>query len=377
MQSLIALFLPCVLLSSALLAHCPAVAAEPPPPEFQKHVANLIRQLGADKFQDREAAARDLEAAGPAALDQLRQATKSTDLEIARRAADIIPIVERNAEIAALIQIVAKDPESSKRWRAAEQLGYHGKHAAAAFPVLLEAVKDEYPLVRYAAVMALARVDASRAIPKLIDIVKGPLGYDVLACRAAVALGEIGSPAVAAVPALVEALGSKEKVVRREAAHALGLIGGDHPKQVSALLKALDDAELEVRLRAVEAVGRMKRQPADCVPALIELLKKQKPPQGNAVLQPEQAEYFRAALQALGQFGSDAKDGVPTLLEVLRIKNYINGAHLDAIAALERIGPGAKEAVPLLQDLAAGRLYDGVYAEKAERALQAILKPQQ
>ncbi|MBL8793758.1 MAG: HEAT repeat domain-containing protein [Planctomycetia bacterium] len=339
------------------------------PANDPQRVVALIRQLGADKFQDREAASRALEAAGAEALEPLRQAAKGTDLEIARRAAEIVPIVERNVEIAALIQVVARDTEWTKRMDAAEKLGHHGKYAARAFPMLLAATKDEYPLVSYAAIKALGRVDPKRALPELIGIAQGPVGYGSLPGVAAIALGEIGPLAREAVPVLVELLAGKDRFVRRESALALGLIGGNDARLAPALLKATSDSEQEVRYRAVEAVGRLQELTAECVPALIDFLQKHQGPEEdlfrhNAVV--------GAALQTLGRLGPRAEKAVPVLLTVLKNERFINGAHVDALKTLELIGPAAKEAVPLLNDLAAGRMYGGVYRNKARRVLEAI-----
>src|SRR5436853_521472 len=40
-----------------------------------RHIAQLIDQLGSKKFQERELAARELDVAGPAALEPLQKAT--------------------------------------------------------------------------------------------------------------------------------------------------------------------------------------------------------------------------------------------------------------------------------------------------------------
>ncbi|MBL8793757.1 MAG: HEAT repeat domain-containing protein [Planctomycetia bacterium] len=347
-----------------------------------RRVATLIRQLGADKFQDREAASRALEAAGAEALEPLRQAANSTDLEVARRAAEIIPIVERNVEIATLIQILAASPETQQRWNAADKLRRHGKHAAAAFPVLWKVAQNDQTIVADAALRALGRVDPERAIPKLIELAKNPATSSDLFQSTALALAGIGTPAGEAVPALIEALDRKQFGVRREAARALGYIGGDHPKLVPALLKALNDADLEVRFSAVEALGRLPQLPADSIPALIEFLEKHQSLQLKSLsanrqklLELQHNDHISTALQVLGRFGSDAKGAVPILIDILKDEKFSRGAHVDALTALERIGPSANEAVPLLNDLAAGRMYGGNYAERAKLALRAILKP--
>jgi uncharacterized protein (TIGR03067 family) len=59
-------------------------------------VARLIAQLGADRFAQREAASKDLEAIGEPALAALRKAaTSSDDVEVRRRAELIIQAIVR------------------------------------------------------------------------------------------------------------------------------------------------------------------------------------------------------------------------------------------------------------------------------------------
>jgi RNA polymerase sigma factor (sigma-70 family) len=58
-------------------------------------VAKLIEQLGSDTFADREAASRELERVGSAALEALRKAAQSADLEIRRRAQALVNKIEK------------------------------------------------------------------------------------------------------------------------------------------------------------------------------------------------------------------------------------------------------------------------------------------
>jgi HEAT repeat protein len=69
------------------------------------HIGRLIRQLGSDNYNHREAASRELETIGGPALTALRKATANGDLEVRRRAAELIEILQergRLQEVAAL-----------------------------------------------------------------------------------------------------------------------------------------------------------------------------------------------------------------------------------------------------------------------------------
>ena len=67
-------------------------------------IARLIEQLGSERFSEREAAVGTLDQIGPAALDQLRKAVDGKDLEIARRAQDLVGRLERRVETARALE---------------------------------------------------------------------------------------------------------------------------------------------------------------------------------------------------------------------------------------------------------------------------------
>ena len=83
---------------------CTAVAAwamaEPPatPAPSTPTPEALVAQLGAPRYQDREDAARALEAAGPSALPALRAAAVGANPEIARRAGDLVGRLQRQVD---------------------------------------------------------------------------------------------------------------------------------------------------------------------------------------------------------------------------------------------------------------------------------------
>ena len=86
-QSLLA----CLGLALSLLAWATAPAAEPD----AARIAQLIRQLGSERFAEREAASRALEAIGGRALDALHHAAATdSDLEVRRRAGAVGQAIE-------------------------------------------------------------------------------------------------------------------------------------------------------------------------------------------------------------------------------------------------------------------------------------------
>ena len=99
----------------------------------------------------------------------------------------------------------------------ASRLGQLGPAAKAAVPALIQAVKGNDPAIRVPAVLALGQIhsDPDVVIPLLI----GLLDDDRLNGKAAMALGDFGSLAKAAIPKLVPML----KVPDKEDRHAAGV----------------------------------------------------------------------------------------------------------------------------------------------------------
>jgi hypothetical protein len=69
----------------------------------RERIARCVTQLGSEEYSQREAATRELDAVGPAALEALRKAQDSEDLEVRRRARALVSRIERRMEIARLL----------------------------------------------------------------------------------------------------------------------------------------------------------------------------------------------------------------------------------------------------------------------------------
>jgi hypothetical protein len=66
-------------------------------------IARLVKQLGSTRFAERDRAKRELESLGPAALNALREAAKSKDLETSRRAGALVKKMEEKIDLANLL----------------------------------------------------------------------------------------------------------------------------------------------------------------------------------------------------------------------------------------------------------------------------------
>jgi HEAT repeat protein len=168
---------------------------------------------------------------------------------------------------------------------ACEALGRIGPAAKAAAPELLAAMKDSAAQVRIHAAWALGEIDAGApAIPALIEalddedsevrryaanallkhgrlaepavakLIERLQSDDPGAYMAAAALGEIGSPAKAAIPHLITALKKETGLLRAEYAQALGKFGPDARDAIPVLLPLTKDGDPDVSRIALAAL---------------------------------------------------------------------------------------------------------------------------
>ncbi|HZY90987.1 MAG TPA: hypothetical protein VFE78_39560 [Gemmataceae bacterium] len=73
-------------------------------PEEAAHIARLVGQLGSSSFEQRQEAARALDAVGGPALAALRAAERGPDPEVRRRARDLVRRIERREETARVLR---------------------------------------------------------------------------------------------------------------------------------------------------------------------------------------------------------------------------------------------------------------------------------
>ena len=139
-------------------------------------VKALVARLGADEFRTREAAEMDLTRLGQVAANQLRDATKSKDPEIAMRARRIVSRLNNDDESAVLAALrVVSEAKSPK--------------ALAVLLQSLPALNKTSDRVRMSAMKALRSV----AAPDQVDVLREALRHANAGVRtaAAYALGKL------------------------------------------------------------------------------------------------------------------------------------------------------------------------------------------
>lgn len=272
------------------------------------------------------------------------------------------------------------------RREAAWALGHIGPEAKPCIPSLYEALNDEWVDVRVCAHYALAKItgDYHRYVLALIEFLQ-----DRRVClSAACALGELGSNAIAALPALAKALWELHEVhwgpVTIVDAMEKIMSGKAKPRKsaIPILIEALKDKDWYARRAAAEALKRFGPRANSAVPALI-----------HATRDPHR-EVYCAVTAALVTI--DTKAAIPIVVQMLRndmvrtdiaeelvrngkiaipvfveaLKDEYDRVRARAAISLGEIGSGAKTAIPAL--IEALHDQDSWVREKVREALEKI-----
>ncbi|MBI2190872.1 MAG: HEAT repeat domain-containing protein [Planctomycetes bacterium] len=155
-----------------------------------------------------------------------------------------------------------KAPEMRVRVQAVEQIGSTGNPRA--LPELARVMREDHWDVAEVSIKAIARL-GKPAVPVLIEALGDSRPF--IRWEAAAGLGSLGD--LSAGEALTRALADPAAPVRASAAEALGRIGGE--ATVKALLEILRDPEGSVRQSAIAALGTL--QARNALPGILESLR--------------------------------------------------------------------------------------------------------
>jgi HEAT repeat protein len=237
-----------------------------------------------------------------------------------------------------------------QRWEGAIALGRHPQRSTEAIAVLIEALADPEPFVRWQASEALAAQDATCVFHALTDALTE--GEPAQRAGAAAALGRIGGEA--ATTALCKQAEDPDPRVRRALAQALGQIGD--PTTAVELVPMLDDADADVRRAAAHALGQIG-SPGTAAPL------------AEALVQSDQPLLVRRSLTA-ALASAAHPDAQPVLLVALadpdpQVRGYAARAlgHIGNETAYERLAD-------LLSDHS--RLLKGTVGDEARTAREMM-----
>jgi HEAT repeat protein len=196
-------------------------------------------------------------------------------------------------------------------------------------------------------------------------------------------LTQLGPAAKDAAPAMIHALGDTNSSIRTWAIRVLQSIGSASPEVVPALVNHLYDTN--VGFEAAEALVIISLSDTNVLPAVMAKLEtdtesplaetgarvlegigaEARPAVPLLIRLLENSKARNVAINTLAAIGPDAAPAVPSLLNLYeRLLNdgTAYGIRKMIVIALGRIGPGAKEAVPMLSKLQGDQAIDAARA---------------
>jgi HEAT repeat protein len=308
--------------------------------------------------------------AAAAALGKIGNQAASATHALKKALAHADPRVRQNAAFAlgqigptALEQTLTelrkllKDADAMVRRDTVVAIGNAGAAARDAIGDLTHALMDDDSLVKRYAVQALGKLGpaAENAVPMLLTVLDDKQAASEMQREALLALCQIGGAGTpAAFPALRKALRDDDPILREVAAGALITLGEAAQPAVPDLAFLLEDKEYRVRRNATLALDRLLPK-ADAaaarraVPGLLHILEKEPTAElrlyaawcllqlpvnlKDREFSHAKGVLIRAALKddsfnvrceaaraAVFNFGEEAKDVTPTLIENLRMK---------------------------------------------------------
>lgn len=301
-------------------------------------VGLLAESLRDEQVLVRQAAAEALAVLGPAA----REAIPALDAALADAQGTVtIRAAEALVQIgsAAVPVVVKRLRDASYAPLALEILRRMGPEATSATSDLVRLLAEPgmLPLQEICLTLSAIQPDPQTAGPALIKLARDAADRTVQAA-AIYALGRIEDRQ--ALNVVTQAVESEEPLVRLAAAWALVQFDPHNPDYVKIavprLTAALERPEPRIRLQAARTLGRLGAAARTAIPAL-----------QKRVAEDPELEVRIAAAAALAESGADAAPCVPCLLELFNEPQA--DARRTVLYALGRIGPPAREAIPLLR----------------------------
>jgi HEAT repeat protein len=298
-------------------------------------VGPLVQLLGDEDRAVREAAIQALTAIGEAAVPDLGRCLKGANLTVQESAISILATIADIRVLDVLLSALSST-DWIVRMHAAKGLGRIADPRCIAR--MMPLLQDKVKAVRVEAAEALARIGQA-AVPSLLEALQSREWLVKL--HAIEALGKMQSPDTVE-PLLFVLFNDPDAAVRTDAVRALGDIGD--PRAVDFLLTALND--LDVRPVAVESLGKIGDRRA--VPALVKIVNRSSQPDQSRPLDgcgdrwDQEMIVMGLAVRALGDIGDET--AIPALIAALRY----TVTRSESSAALARFGPPA---IPFLLEI--------------------------
>lgn len=291
-------------------------------------------------------AAEALGRIGPAAVPALTGALGSSELQVVKGAAGAIHDIGPEAKdaVPALIAVLEKpaitaaggDNTPDSHGSAMFALIGIGPAAKPAIPALIKLLDSENFHNQYWSCRALAAIgaEAKPAVPDLCRLTKDAVPS--VRRHAAMALGKIGSGVGdEGLKCLIAAIEDPLEPVRQDAVVALGDLGSFAQPAIPAIEKALAGDRLAARAHAARSLWQITGETEQALKVLAE-----------AIANPVEAEFAAATLV---EIGPAAKPAVPRLNEHLKSTDPL--VRLSAAEALLTIEPDSQAAAATIEEL--------------------------
>jgi HEAT repeat protein len=284
--------------------------------------------------------------------------------------AGVLGRFEASDVLDALIGRILDDSNPHVRKAAMRSIRRIGPQAKRSIPALIRVMQDEKSYSAWTkfddstmstdciichAARALVEIGAD-SVPSLQGIIEDVKCNKVVREVAIQSLSRLGSRAERALPTLCKSVTDNDKGICIEAVIALVSIGPKSIEAKRALLGAFVDDSIHVRIIAAYALYEIDPANVISVPVLVECLTDK-----------DWENQERAAIR-LGLMGRKSINAVSQLTWLVRSPSQ--SVRWSAARALGRIGPGARDALPVLEK-ALGDV-DGQVREAAKEALEAI-----
>lgn len=298
-------------------------------------VGPLVQLLADDDRAVREASIQALTAIGEAAVPALGRCLEGATLTVQESAASILSTIGDIRVLDVLITALTST-DWIVRMHAAKGLGRIADPRS--IPCLMPLLQDKVKAVRVETAEALARAGQA-AVPHLLDALQSKEWLVKL--HVIEALGKMRSPDTVE-PLLTVLFNDPDAAVRTDAVRALGDIGD--ARAVDFLLTALND--VDVRPVAVESLGKIRDRRA--LPALIKIVNGSSRPEHCRPLDgcgdrwDQEMIVMGFAVRALGDIGDET--AIPALIAALRY----TVTRSESSAALTRFG---QPAIPFLLEV--------------------------
>ena len=241
-----------------------AKTSVPPPSPSPLEPNNLQRLIDLLQVRDERAvaAAKQLGELGAQAVPAIpalnaamnNRANDSLQWTLQSAAADALGRIGP-AAVPVLIK-AASSSDDSLRTLAHKALALMEQRPVEVVQAIRELLNNTEPAVRRAAVLSLRRLGGESAV---LDELQAKLKDDNPGVRhaAAYVLGEIGTPAEAAIPDLIVALRDEQASVARAATTALGLVGAKSDDVIRVLIAIASDGNQSQRCSVLAALGQI------------------------------------------------------------------------------------------------------------------------